>query len=311
MADYNLDDKLQQWLDGALTPEEWDQVKQDAPNREELEQWEKIVDHSGHWSPEAEGKAQEEVWLNLEQAIEEEGKIVQMSWWQQPTLRWAAAAVIAVLVISTFVLPLMRQTSVSTPAGQHLSYYLPDSSLVVLNATSKISFPKRNWDQSRQVNLEGEAFFQVRKGSTFQVNTKHGQVTVLGTSFNVKDREGDFEVACTTGKVLVTVPGQPERVLTPGLATVLDNNELLPPESFDPETQAWQQGNFFYQAAPLQKVLDELERQFNIEITLKVAAGDRLYTGFFSLGNIEVALESVCGPMGLTYTQSGDKVTIE
>ena len=311
MAEYNLEEKLQQWLDGALTEEEWEQVKQSAPNREELDQWERIIAHSGNWSPDDENESMATAWAAIEQAITPKNKVIRITWWQKPAVKWAVAAAITFVIITTVVLPILRHTSISTPNSQHLSYYLPDSSLVVLNATSKISFPKRKWGENRQVDLEGEAFFNVRKGSTFQVNTNKGHVTVIGTSFNVKDREGIFSVSCSTGKVRVTVPGQPERILTPGLVTRLENNKLLPADNFKPENVGWQSGNFYFQSTPLRQVLDEMERQFDLDISVGSDVGNRLYTGFFSLGDIRVALESVCSPMDLQYTHDGEKVVIE
>jgi Fe2+-dicitrate sensor, membrane component len=65
---------------------------------------------------------------------------------------------------------------------------------VNLNSSSQLSYSKNKWDSKREVTLNGEAFFKVSKGSTFDVITLNGKVSVLGTQFNVKQRENYFEV---------------------------------------------------------------------------------------------------------------------
>ena len=63
---------------------------------------------------------------------------------------------------------------------------------------------KRNGQTKRDLTLEGEAYFKVQKGQTFSVNTTDGVVKVLGTHFNVKQRNNYFEVNCYEGLVSVT-----------------------------------------------------------------------------------------------------------
>ena len=87
--------------------------------------------------------------------------------------------------------------------GTQNTFSLPDNSEVVLNSGSEIQYKKWNWDNNRSLNLEGEAFFKVAKGKKFEVNTTVGKVTVLGTQFNVKQRENYFDVSCYEGKVKV------------------------------------------------------------------------------------------------------------
>ena len=92
----------------------------------------------------------------------------------------------------------------TTDLAEHTEVYLPDSSQVILNAESKISFNKKTWDENRNVTLEGEAFFKVAKGKRFTVATESGIITVLGTQFNVENRKNFFEVTCYEGLVSVT-----------------------------------------------------------------------------------------------------------
>jgi ferric-dicitrate binding protein FerR (iron transport regulator) len=94
-------------------------------------------------------------------------------------------------------------------------------------------------------------------------------------------------------------------MLTKGLFTKLDNNKLITAETFNIQKTTWREGDFYFESKPLRTVIDELERQFNIEIIL---SGDstRLYTGYFSNKNLDEALEMVFKPMSLRYTRETD-----
>ena len=93
----------------------------------------------------------------------------------------------------------------STPLGQKLSIKLPDGSKVKLNSGSSITFPS-NFIKNREVQLTGEAFFEVERNEAFpfRVLTEKIAVKVVGTSFNVQSftEEENVEVTVVTGKVM-------------------------------------------------------------------------------------------------------------
>ena len=98
-----------------------------------------------------------------------------------------------------------------------------------LNAKSLLAFNKKDWKQEREVELDGEAFFKVAKGSSFNVITKSGTVTVYGTQFNVKQRDNYFEVICYEGLVGVTYNSQ-ETKLKPGDSFLIIDGEIIAKE---------------------------------------------------------------------------------
>ena len=67
--------------------------------------------------------------------------------------------------------------------GEIKTITMPDKSVITLNADSRLSFVEGNWMNNRSVSLEGEAFFDVKKGTKFEVNSEVGKVTVLGYQF--------------------------------------------------------------------------------------------------------------------------------
>lgn len=145
-------------------------------------------------------------------------------------LRWAvgiAAAAAAIIVA----VPFFRQPATTTVAeiltaqtgaGETRTILLPDSSVVTLNANSRITYPEDlNQQSKRNISLSGNAFFKVTKKAThasFEVHTASLTVAVLGTQFNVNARSRQTEVALTEGKVQLTgnSPDQEQMLLAPG-----------------------------------------------------------------------------------------------
>ncbi|MFL3005974.1 MAG: FecR family protein [Candidatus Neomarinimicrobiota bacterium] len=93
----------------------------------------------------------------------------------------------------------------TTKHGENLSLLLPDNSKAILNSGSSITYKKGFNTSHRTLYLEGEAYFEVQSLTLpFIVNTKHGEIAVLGTAFNVKSRNDEFEVGVNSGQVKVS-----------------------------------------------------------------------------------------------------------
>ena len=96
---------------------------------------------------------------------------------------------------------------VITAAGQRAQTVLPDGSKVWLNASSKIVYHNSLWSSDRQIDLSGEAYFEVShdKHAPFIVNSKQIKTCVLGTKFNVRARQDENRVVTTLLQGLVRV----------------------------------------------------------------------------------------------------------
>ena len=211
------------------------------------------------------------------------------------------AAVVSIL-ITISVYYLFQDTTVKAAYGQTKDVSLPDGSYVLLQAGSQISFNKHNWVNERKLNLSGEAYFSVKKGSKFQVLTPAGKVQVLGTKFNVIDRDNYFEVACITGKVSVSLKNnQKEKILVKGFYTKKIDNTLTEPANY-PIGKITQRldGKFAFDKSKLKDVFNELERQFDVKIEYK-GNQNRLFTGYFTNKDLDKALKMVCLPMNIEY----------
>lgn len=249
-----------------------------------------------------------DIWRAIEAQTQESAKPARTISFQWTRLAAAAAIVLAAWTTWT-VWMTSDAISVTTEMAEVTSHTLPDASTVSLNADSKISYSQESWQEQRELSLEGEAFFEVTKGESFVVNTEGGSVEVLGTSFNVVSRENLFEVACYTGKVRVEREGQ-STILTPG-AKVIIKNGLMQKVPFQVDmTKSWMEGYFIFNGQPLTHVLQEIERQFDVQINSQNINGDLSYNGFFTKENLTQALQAVCWPLRLKFAIEGREVTI-
>lgn len=220
--------------------------------------------------------------------------------WLSPALRVAAALIVGLGIY--FFAFTNSTTSVETLANQKSSVELPDQSKVTLNALSQIAFNADDWEQNRAVNLEGEAYFKVEKGHTFDVITKTGTVTVVGTEFNVKHRQNYFEVKCFEGVVNV-ISGKLERTLHAGDTFQILNGNFTEDKTAYQEPQ-WTKDISRFSEIPLWAVIADLERQFDVKVTLKNVNSTRKFSGGFKHNNLKEALISITKPMGLIYEVS-------
>lgn len=188
----------------------------------------------------------------------------------------------------------------------------PDGSAVTINPGSEVTFDVKKWETERNVSLKGLAFFKVRKGNTFTVETDKGKITVLGTSFSVDARNDRFEVICKTGKVAVLSSFGEEKILEAGDVATLVGQSLLTQKR--PEGAiglvSWLDGDFTFNDIRYKEVIDEIENQFGVKVKMEPELYDLKYTGFFKNNHLNDALFSITWPLKLKYSIKGNEVFI-
>lgn len=282
---------IKQWLNNQLTEDE----KQAFIQLEDYLFYKDIIDNAAYFKASNQQKiADFETFKQNYQAKKSSTKTIN---WYKPLLKIAAVLVVAIGIYFTFLFNPM--TEVSTLANQKTTVELPDASMVTMNALSNLSFSKSKWDDNREVNLDGEAYFDVETGKTFDVLTADGVVTVVGTKFNVKQRDNYFEVQCYEGIVKVASKSHTKTLLVGDVFRML-NNEFSTLKIADTEPQ-WTNNSSSFDAIPLKEVFEELERQYAITINVDSVNTDRLFSGGFVHNNLEAALTSITQPMELTY----------
>ena len=151
---------------------------------------------------------------------------------------------------------------------------LPDSSVVWLNANASLRYPREFSKQIRQVEIKGEAFFEVRKDEKkpFIVQTDGIGIHVLGTTFNVDAEPDKTEVTLITGKVGLykskNLSQTADRILSPGeRAVFFKSDDNLSVSTIRPEnTISWVTGNFIFRDSSLEEIMQELQRAFHVKI---------------------------------------------
>jgi transmembrane sensor len=290
---------LAKWLNNDLSEEELAVFKKSA----EYASYEKLMQVSG--TLEAPDFNVDKALNDLKNnQLQKDVKVIKMN----PMRKlWRVAAAIAVIFVASYLYISTLDESVSTQYAERNEVRLPDNSEIILNADSRITYSEKNWDKERNISLQGEAFFKVAKGQKFTVATNAGLVTVLGTQFNVENRKGFFEVTCYEGLVSVIFNGK-ETKLPAGNSFIAINGKLVKTESPANTTPSWMGNESTFKSIPLNYVLDEFERQYNIEVKTENVNLEQLFTGSFSNTNINLALQSISTPSQIKYELEGNNV---
>lgn len=256
-----------------------------------------------HWE-----KTDAEVWAELSEKIQNQPSRKKIQLFPK-MVKYAAAAAIILAVTLGAVTFSYQKTVVSLP-GEHLTARLPDKSVVLLNADSKIKYYPLKWRLERKVFLEGEAYFEVETGKKFSVVSKKGITEVLGTSFNIYARNEKYRVACLTGRVQVTSNKQNQVVLEPGSKAALENGRFVVQKNHNVENIiSWKNNRFFFAGTPLKEVIDEIERQYGVTIQIEEKLDNRNFAGNFPKKyNVEEVLDFVCTAMQIKFVKQSENV---
>ena len=298
------------WLEGKISEAEM----VDSFGKKEWEDYKKILETTATFSI-SETNSRAEAWTRLSARMsEEETPIVSLN--TNKSRRIFISTAIAAAITLIFAVLLFRPSSTTvfkTGSGEKLTFYLPDSSSVILNAESSVSFESRNWENNRVVNLSGEAFFAVEKGNQFSVKTSRTIVEVLGTQFNVFNRESKDQITCYHGKVSVSSISDQNhdqsRILTQGMtAETSTSGSVEVTTSVIKKTPEWAEGRFSFNQEPFENVIAEVERQYGV--TIEYPEMNTTYTGAFFDNDLKNALLLVCEPMGLNYKIENETLII-
>ena len=228
---------------------------------------------------------------------------------------WLYGAAASIVVILSFVVFNLfskpELVEVISEKGEKKTLILPDGSEVILNANSAASYFEDDWEENRFVNLTGEAYFKVKTGNRFTVKTGSGNVSVLGTQFNVQAINGFFEVKCFEGSVQVE-SGEDDEVLKPKRAYRRINRTSGSLTTFNETAPSWTNNESSFASVPIKYVLIALENQYNITFQGKTAFNDLTFSGTFPHNDLDVALRVVLGSLQIDYTAAGNGiVTLE
>jgi ferric-dicitrate binding protein FerR (iron transport regulator) len=269
---------------------------------------------------------------------------------------WIAAAVVAVLFLSGLFIFKKGNTDddqkgiaaevneISTKPGSKSKVQLPDGTIVLLNAGSQLTYSKEYGKKTREVNLTGEAFFDVKenKGLPFIIHTSHINIKVLGTVFNVKAYPEDkkTEASLIKGKIEVTIKNRPNDkiILSASEKLVVENNDSdyeketfkgknSPPDEIYPmiavnklkyspadssiaEIQ-WTENKLVFRDESFADLATSMERWYAVKIDLTdPSLADTRLTGIFENETIEQALDALKVTLPFNYEKNGTRIII-
>lgn len=160
---------------------------------------------------------------------------------------------------------------IATPVGGQYQVTLADQTKVWLNASSSIRFPAAFRGNTRDVEITGEAYFEVAPdpGKPFTVKINDAYVHVLGTHFNIMGYSNETTVNTTLlegslsvekgGISKLLLPGQQARMNRTGSMDILKDIDLE-------EAIAWKNGKFYFNRADMPSILRQIERWYDVEI---------------------------------------------
>lgn len=293
------EDLISKWLDHTL-------------NNQELEAFKKLKDYDDlvklNQNLQAFKPDSYDTSIELDRVLSSiNSKKQRLTNWIKPIIQVAA---ILAMCFSLYYYTTTLDTTITTEFAQKTTIELPDESSVSLNAKTFLAFNKKSWKNERNVNLEGEAFFKVAKGSKFNVTTKTGKVSVFGTQFNVKQRDQYFEVVCYEGLVGVTYNAQLTKLNTGDSFLIIDG-KLIVKEKEIKTTPSWLNNESQFKSLPYKEVLAEFERQYNVTLITENIDVNQLFTGSFSHNNIDIALQSISLPLHLNYSKNNNTITLK
>lgn len=273
-------------------------------------------------------------------------------WYQNAWLYAAATVMLAVSVAGGYFLgrsskPVITDNTglvyneIVVPKGEKSQLILSDGTKVWVNAGSTLRFPNRFGTGSREVWLEGEAFFDVAKSDKvpFYVHTSDLNIKVLGTKFNVKayQDEGIVETTLVEGLVSLERKGtkkseQKEVFLQPNHKAIYIRNDLsLITEEVKREISeplqpkkiiisnpvhvevatSWKEGKLIFEDESLESILKKLERRYDVEITVEDESINEVkYSGVLKNVSVEQAIKAIQVTSDFRFDIKGDKIKI-
>ena len=256
----------------------------------------------------------------IARAERKQAHILRLSW--KTFLRVAAVLLILVLPFvgywqgkealkSTF-----ADMVVEAPMGAHTKLYLPDGTLVWLNAGSKIVYSQGFGVEDRQLELQGEGYFEVTKDEKvpFVITTKEVNLKVLGTKFNFRNYPDDEEVTVNLmeGRVALHngIKAMPELYLNPDEKMVLNKltGEMTKTRTKAVRSNIWIKDELFFDEELLEDIAKKLMRSFNVKVEVADSLRNKRFYGSFKItGNtIDKILETMASTEQLQYRYEND-----
>lgn len=241
-----------------------------------------------------------------------------------------AAVLIPVLFIIGFYIQLNSKVDlfgtseyeeVIVDKGERIQIMFQDGTRVYINSDSKLKYPKKFALNTREVFLEGEAYFVVAKNKNrpFIVNLNGPAIQVVGTSFNVQDypENKDIVVCLDEGSINLTLPTEKKYPVRPGERLIYnkESNECTISRMEDMHRLSmWKQNVIVFKDTPLPEVIKVLNRWYDVDFRIE---DERALTYVYTLTSDNTLLEKVLmdlekiAPVKFDYNEDKKEVIVK
>jgi ferric-dicitrate binding protein FerR (iron transport regulator) len=206
--------------------------------------------------------------------------------------------------------------TLTTPRGGQYKVVLEDGSEVWLNASSSLHFPTAFSEKERDVDLTGEAYFEIAKNKEkpFHVNVNGYQVEVLGTHFDVNAYadEGVIKTSLLEGSVKIKM-GNISGLLKPGQQGVLKKNtNNIEIKNADMNlVVAWKNGLFQFDGADIKTIMRQIGRWYDVEIEYSGEVPEKRFEGKISRDAQLSDVLKILELSNVKFTVKGKKIIVE
>ncbi|TRX67074.1 DUF4974 domain-containing protein [Flammeovirga kamogawensis] len=290
-------------------------LAQSEKNQEDFDSFKKAWALSGTVHPKPVNIDVDAAWDKMSRRIDassNDKKLIQF----HPFYKYTAAVAALIVIVFGIRFYTNQQSNSNEIVQKYVTVDVPkvekliDGSKVTINKNSSLSL--QNFDTSREMTLKGEAYFEVahNKDKPFIVHTQKGDITVLGTKFNVKEADGKLEVTVTEGLVkLASLTNKDDFVLlkanTKGEITT---SSPIKEENTDVNSLFWVNKKLSFKDIELTTLIKTVEDNYGVKITIK---NEKLYhkkvTTSFENDSITDILQVLEATLDLKVEKVGEK----
>lgn len=196
-----------------------------------------------------------------------------------------------------------------TSNGNQFSLVLPDGSRVWLNAASSIRYPVAFNGSSREVEVTGELYFEVKHNTKqpFIVHANGHKIEDIGTSFNVHAYSGERSFSTTLLEGAVKIG---DIVLKPGTQALIRDGKLTVQTADTTQVIAWKNGLFAFHQTPVKEVMRQIARWYDVEVIYEDVSPTMRFGGKISRNANASVVLTILKKSGLTFKVEGRKIIV-
>lgn len=204
--------------------------------------------------------------------------------------------------------------TIETPVGGKYQLNLADGTKVWLNSSSTLRFPIVFTEGNREVELKGEAYFEVSKylGKKFSVRSANQSVEVLGTHFNINAYSDEKSIKTTLleGKIrVIELNSNDSKLLKPGEQSMV--NKSIRIEQIDTQAEiAWKEGYFNFKNADIETVMRQLGRWYGVKTRYEGSLPEKNFTGSLSTNLTLLEVLEVLEKSNINFRLEGREVIV-